>query len=191
MNSTHSAIKAIVCDGCGREGSSDHLARRFARLERATRYRPIHMQAVFLSAQSPTNLEAYLYGAEREFSGEAAALLSVLQIETAGRSAESVLTEFQRKGFFLTHVLECAPDVELSQLDLAEALKKKLPMVTRRLRTSLRSKRVIVVAAAMNLVAADLSAAQIGGELVLDNGAAFDLESAEGAQRLQTRLQAL
>ncbi len=191
MSATHSAIKAIVCDGCGRESSSDHLARRFARLEQATRHRPIHMQAVFLSAQSPRNLEAYLYCAEREFSGEAAALLSVLQIETAGRSAESVLTEFQRKGFFLTHVLECAPDVEHSQLDLGEALKKQLPMVTRRLRTSLRSKRVIALSAAMNLVTADLSAAQIGGELVLDYGAAFDLESAESAQRLQTRLQAL
>lgn len=191
MSATHSAVKAIVCDGCGRESSSDHLARRFARLEQATRYRPIHMQAVFLSAQSPASSSAYLYGAESNFSGEAAALLRALQIDTAGRSAEAVLSEFQRRGFFLTHVLECAPDGGHDDFDLAAALKKKLPLATRRLRTSLRSKRVVVISLAMNSVAADLGAAQIGGELVLDGGAAFDLESVESAQRLRSLLQAL
>lgn len=191
MSDPHSAIKAIVCDGCGRESSSEHLARRFARLEQATRHRPIHMQAVFLSAQSPSSPGAYLYGVENKFFGEAAALLQALQIEIPGRSAEAVLTEFQRKGFFLTHVLECPSDNEHSSSDLAESLRRKLPLVTRRLRTSLRSKRVIVLSAAMNAVIAELTAAQIGGELALDDGTAFDLESAESAQRLRAMLQSL
>jgi len=191
MGATHSAVKAIVCDGCGRESSSDHLARRFARLEQATRYRPIHMQAVFLGAQSPASSRAYLYGAENDFVGEAAALLRALQIETAGRTAEIALSEFQRKGFFLTHVLECAPDGGLEDLDLSEALKKKLPLVTRRLRTSLRARRVIVISREMNSVASDLGTAQLGGELFLDGGKAFDLESPESAERLRSTLQAL
>jgi hypothetical protein len=188
MSATHSEVKAIVCDGCGRESSSGHLARRFARLEQATRYRPIHMQAVFLSAQAPADSGAYLYEGGSEFSGEAAALLRALQIETAGRSAESVLNEFQRKGFFLTHVLECAQDGEHASSDLLESLRKKLPLAARRLRTSLHPKRVVILSPAMNAVIADLSAAQTGGALVLDGAAAFDLESAESAQRLRTGL---
>ncbi|MBS1842439.1 MAG: hypothetical protein JSS69_08225 [Acidobacteria bacterium] len=191
MNSTHSAVKAIVCDGCGRESPSEHLARRFERLEQATRYRPIHMQAVFLGALSPKDSGAYLYGGEKQFTGEAAALLRALQIEAAGRNPDAVLSEFQRKGFFLTHVLECALDGEPENFDLAQALKKKLPLTMRKLRTSLRSKRIIVISPAMNSAIADLSAGQTGGEVILDGGAAFDLDSAESTQRLLSRLQSL
>jgi hypothetical protein len=43
----------------------------------------------------------------------------------------------------------------------------------------------------MNAVIAELTAAQIGGELALDDGTAFELESAESAQRLRARLQSL
>src|SRR5215475_13538270 len=127
----------VVCDGCGQGTASDHIARRLKRLEQTTRYRPIHIQAVFLCGQSPTKDAEFLYAANSSFEGEARALLETVGIETGGRDADSVLSEFQRKGYFLTHVLECAPEKGATQ-GLRESLRKKLPSALKRLRTSLR-----------------------------------------------------
>src|SRR5215472_16600734 len=104
------SIATVVCDGCGQGTTSEHIARRLERLEQTTRYRPIHIQAVFLSAQSPSNDAAFLYAAQGRFEGESLALLDALQIEKEGRESDAVLAEFQRKGYFLTHLLECAPE---------------------------------------------------------------------------------
>jgi len=56
-------------------------------------------QAVFLGAQSPEHKREFLYVAEGGFQGEAADLLAALNIESAGRSADAVLVEFQKKGY--------------------------------------------------------------------------------------------
>ena len=185
MTRTPAGVQEGRCDGCGRGTTSSHIARRLARLEQATRYRPIHIQAVFLSAQSPEGQDAFLYGAENGFKGEARALLSALQIEHEGRAAEAVLLEFQRKGFFLTHVLECAPDFEAEGFDLTGALKDKLPSVLRRIRISLKPKRVVLVSKEIGTLSAALKAAQFGGEIVLDGDAPFDLGDAGSVTRLR------
>lgn len=188
MTRTQAAVQRVTCDGCGQGATSQHIARRLERLEQTTRYRPIHIQAVFLSAQSPANADSFLYGAQNRFQGEAAALLNALQIECVGRAAEAVLSEFQRKGFFLTHVLECAADEEVDASDLGEALKKKLPSVLRRIRTSLRPKRVFVISKEMAVLSGDLKTAQAGSEVVRDRDAPFDLEDAGSVMRLRSAL---
>jgi len=188
MATSPATLKTLVCDGCGLESSPVHIATRLARLEQATRYRPIHIQAVFLSAQSPVNTEAFLYGAEEELQGEAAALLRAVEIETAGNPADAMLTEFQRKGLFLTHVLECAAEAENSGATLVEALKKRLPSVLRRLRTSLKPKKVVVISQGLMPVLAELKNVQIGGELVLDGDAPFNLEDSGSVARLRSKL---
>ncbi len=187
MARAQAAVQKVTCDGCGQAATSEHIARRLARLEQTTRYRPIHIQAVFLSAQSPATPDAFLYGPQNGFQGEAAGLLNALQIEREGRAAEAVLSEFQRKGFFLTHVLECAADVESATFDLGEALKNKLPSVLRRFRTSLRPKRVFVISKDMAAVTAELKTAQ-AGEVVLDGDAPFDLDDARSVMRLRSAL---
>src|ERR1051325_1226412 len=149
MTRTQAALQKVICDGCGQGTTSGHIARRLERLEQTTSYRPIHIQAVFLGAQSPADLNAFLYGAQNGFQGEAGALLKALQIECDGRAAEAALSEFQRKGYFLTHVLECAADAEVETFDLSETLKTKLPSVLRRMRTSLRPKRFFVISKEM------------------------------------------
>ena len=184
MSSAQMAVQLLPCDGCGQAASSEHIARRLRRLELTTRYRPIHVQAVFLGAQSPQRMEEFLYGAEAEFGGEGAKLLSALEIEHVGRAVETVLAEFQRKGFLLTHVMECEADDSGS----ADALKKKLPSVLKRLRTSLRSKRVVIFSQAMAPLVSELRNAQFGGELVLDGNAPFDLENSESVMRLRSML---
>src|SRR5216684_666718 len=98
---------ALVCDGCGQTASAEHIARRLKRLEWTTRYRPVHIHTLFLGAFSPHDEKDFLYAPGGGFQGEAASLLAALGISTAGKTAEAVHTEFQRAGFFLTHILEC------------------------------------------------------------------------------------
>lgn len=177
----------VVCDGCGQGTTSEHIARRLARLEQTTRYRPIHIQAVFLSAQSPFNEAAFLYSERGSFEGEASALLDALQIEKKGREADAVLAEFQRKGYFLTHVLECAPE-NGATLDLKKSLHRRLPSVIKRVRTSLKPKKVFVISPELSTVCEELKSAQTGAELILDGTVPFDLANRQSADRLRSRL---
>src|SRR5579859_368967 len=150
--SSHATVKELVCDGCGRGATAEHIAKRLWRLECTTRYRPIHIQAVFLGAQSPEAEKDFLYAGKTGFSGEGAALLTAVGISSEGRTAEAVLAEFQKRGFLLTHVLECGAEPGEHGADISDALRRKLPSVARRLRGSLRPKRVIVLSREMAAV---------------------------------------
>src|ERR1700693_6658898 len=97
----------ILCDGCGQPASPEHIARRLQRLEWATRYRPIHLHTLLLGATSPPAPAEFLYSPEEAHSGEAANLIAATGISTAGKSADAIQSEFQRRGIYLTHVLEC------------------------------------------------------------------------------------
>jgi len=190
MNS-QAAVKELTCDGCGRGASSEHIARRLKRLELATRYRPIHVQAVFLGAQSPTDDKNFLYAAEAGFSGEAAALLQALGIHAEGRDVESVLAEFQKRGFVLTHVLECPAEPRRETPNLEEDLLRKLPSVARRLRGSLRPKRVILLSRELTSVLDALKSSQLGGELALNDGLPFDLTDGASVSQLTLAVRSL
>src|SRR4029077_16299303 len=100
----------ILCDGCGQPASPEHIARRLQRLEWATRYRPIHLHTLLLGAISPQALAEFLYSPELTHFGEAANLGAAAGVSTAGKSADSIQSEFQRRGIYLTHVLECPLD---------------------------------------------------------------------------------
>ena len=134
-----------LCDGCGQAAAPEHLRRRLQRLEWATRFRPIHIQIVFLSRVSSERDEEFLYAeTEKEFAGEALALLNAVGIAGKGRPREAVLTEFQRRGCFLAHVLEC-PTEGASQEELERLVAARLPRVVTRLKRSLKPKRVTVI----------------------------------------------
>ena len=66
-----------------------------------TRYRPIHVQALFLGAATPADDREYLYSAQGEFAGQGVTLLRSLAVESAGRTVEATLTDFQRRGYLL------------------------------------------------------------------------------------------
>ena len=181
----------IVCDGCGLGTTSEHIAKRLRRLELTTRFRPIHIQTVFLSAQSPAEENAFLYGATGEFSGEAAMLLHACGIETGTRDTESVLNEFQRRGLLLTHLLECVPDGAGIQTDQAAALHKRLPATIRKIRGSLRPKRVIVLGRELTPFVGELKAERTGAEWVLDGEKPFDLSNDTSVSKLTSALKGL
>jgi hypothetical protein len=138
------AVENLRCDGCGQLAGPGHLARRFARLELTTRYRPLHIHVLLLGAAVPEASGSFLYAADEPFEGEAAMLLEVLQISTEGKSRETVLTEFQKRGLLLSHVLECP--VGAAGATVAELMEKQLPVTLVRIRRSLKPKKIVVIA---------------------------------------------
>jgi len=105
----------LPCDGCGQLASAEHIASRLQRLEWATRFRPIHIQALLLAASAPEADSDFLYSPESNFMGQAGALLTALSISPAGKSSEEVLAEFQKRGLVLASLLECPLEPGIDQ----------------------------------------------------------------------------
>jgi len=169
--------KALVCDGCGQTASGEHIARRLQRLEWTTRYRPVHINTLLLGAFSPQEERNFLYTPGGEFHGEAARLLDALGISSAGKAADAVHAEFQRAGFFLTHVLECPLDKVAGQgAEAAALLTKRLEPVATRIRRSLKPKRVVLISGALEPILEKIIALELGCPVVLDNGKLFEFD---------------
>jgi hypothetical protein len=167
----------LLCDGCGQKASAEHIARRLRRLEWTTRYRPVHINTLVLGAFSPQEEKDFLYAPGGDFHGEAALLLDALGISTAGKAADAVHAEFQRAGFFLTHVLECPLDRAAGQGDEAAALlaKRVQPMATR-IRRSLKPKRVVLISQALGPILEKILGLELGCPFVLDDGKLFEFD---------------
>jgi hypothetical protein len=164
----------LRCDGCGQLASAEHVARRLRRLEWATRYRPVHIQALLLGAVAPREDADYLYSPGGEFRGEAAQLLRAVGVPFDGRLAEAAQAEFQSGGFFLTHILECPlEDGDGSKVDATRLLREHLSSVASRIRRSLKPRRVILVTEMSQLLVQDMLSMDLGCPVVLDDGRPF------------------
>src|ERR1700722_4302285 len=173
----------ILCDGCGQPASPEHIARRLQRLEWATRYRPIHLHPLLLGAISPPAPAEFLYSPEEVHSGEAANLINAACVSIAGKSADAIQSEFQRRGIYLTHVLECPLDVPSSGPDsLTKALISRLPTLFTRIRRSLKPKRLAFVSRSLTPLIERFASAQLNCELVLDDGRAFGLDQSSSGE---------
>lgn len=167
--------RELLCDGCGQPADQEHVTRRLKRLENMTRYRPIHVQALFLGAVSPIKDTDHLYSAEGAFQGEGAALLSALGMESAGRSVEAALTEFQRRGYVLTHLLECPSDGS-DAAKLQAAAENRLGAIATKIRRSFKPKKVVLVGQEMDAFCTRLENQDLGAELLFSSsGRAFRL----------------
>jgi hypothetical protein len=183
----------ILCDGCGQPADSAHLARRLKRLENMTRYRPIHVQALFLGAASPADDQEYLYSAQGGFAGQGVTLLRSLAVETAGRTVEATLTDFQRRGYLLAHVLECSEASGNGAVG-REGLARRLPAMMTRIRRSFRPKRVVLLGQELAEFVLQFMAANLDATLVLRDGEPFEwseITEGELAKELAAPLQAL
>jgi hypothetical protein len=184
----------LPCDGCGRAASTEHLSRRLQRLEWATRYRPVHINTLLLSAVSPREESDFLYSPKGEFHGEAEALLEALGLSAAGRTRDAVHAEFQRAGFFLTHILECPleKDVE-NQADRSSLLAGRLAAVATRIRRSLRPIRVVLISQELEPVLERILSLDLGCPIVLEKGKPFQFGAStcgEAVARLRDILSA-
>jgi hypothetical protein len=183
----------ILCDGCGQPADAAHLARRLKRLENMTRYRPIHVQALFLGAASPADDQEYLYSAQGEFAGQGVTLLRSLAVESAGRTVEATLTDFQRRGYLLAHVLDCSEAFGNGAVG-REGLARRLPATMTRIRRSFRPKRVVLLGHELAEFVPQFMAANLDATLVLRDGEPFEwneITEGELAKELAAPLQAL
>ncbi len=181
----------LVCDGCGQAATAEHITRRLQRLEWTTRCRPVHIHTLLLGAFSPLRDEEFLYRSDGEFRGEAAQILEAVGISPAGKTRDAVHAEFQRAGFFLTHVSECPLEDERNlKGGIQAALKKRLAAVAARIRRSLKPKRVMAITEELAVVLDDIVAMDLGCPVLLDHGKPFLLESENGAARLREALAA-
>jgi hypothetical protein len=152
----------------------------------------VHIHTLLLGAFSPQEENDFLYAPDGEFRGEAALLLDAAGIATAGKTREAVHAEFQRAGYFLTHVLECPIEGEGSPpADAQAALKARLAAVATRIRRSLKPKRVIVVTEQLSRLVDDIFALNLGCPVLLDGGKPFRLESGAGENGVERLREAL
>lgn len=181
----------LRCDGCGQPASPEHIARRLQRLEWTTRYRPIHIATLILGAIAPQNDSEFLYSPAGAWNGEASLLLAAAGLATGGKSAEATLAEFQRGGFFLTHVLECPlerGETSPVQYNVQQLIADRLPTVLMRIRRSLKPKRLAPISKYLEQFLRVLTSGEVPCAVLLDSEKPFALDgdtASEAAERLE------
>ena len=150
------------CDGCGQLGDSAHISRRLQRLEWATRFRPIHIQSLLVSGISPHSDDEFLYNPHANFQGEARNILDAAAVSSEGKSPESILTEFQKRGLMLIHVLECPLSSGSSPFDAGPILERQFASTVTRIRRSLKPKQVLLISAELAPLANKLLKTDLG-----------------------------
>jgi hypothetical protein len=155
------ASKLLTCDGCGQPADSSHISRRLERLAWSTRFRPIHVHAVLLAGIAPKNETEFLYSPRSTFDGEAHGILDAVLLSTAGKSPESVQTEFQKLGLMLAHILECPLNDNASEAQAHALLETQLPSVIARIRRSLKPKRLLLISPELPSLAPKLHQANL------------------------------
>jgi hypothetical protein len=181
----------LQCDGCGQSASPAHLARRLQRLEWTTRYRPVHIQALFLGGIVPGTDAAFLYCPEGNYQGEAANLLDALRISRAGRSADAILTDFQKGGFLLTYVLECPLEPGVVPSATQQLIEKQLTAVIARIRRSLKPKRVVLFSRELATVAGKFTEAALGCPVFTGSYEPFSLDGSSSESEMEEFRRAL
>jgi hypothetical protein len=158
----------LRCDGCGQESDTAHLSRRLQRLEWATRFRPVHIQELFVGGIAPERDEEFLYCPEGAFPGEAGKLLKVAGISAEGKTTEGLLAEFQKTGWMLTHVLECSLVKGTSEAEVRALIARQLPGTLARIRRSLKPKRVVWLAGELEEFVEEFRRAGLGCEVKVE-----------------------
>jgi hypothetical protein len=166
----------LRCDGCGQLASPEHVARRLQRLEWTTRYRPVHIGTLLLGAVALQNDSEFLYSPAGDWNGEARILLAATGLAVGGKAAEATLGEFQRGGFFLTHVLEC-PLEDREVVSFQKLAVARLPSVLARIRRSLKPKRMALISRDLEPFLPALNSAELSCAILLDQGKPFALDS--------------
>ncbi len=143
-----------VCDGCGAPADETHIRQRIERLEMATRFRPIHIQTLLLADAPASRIEDYFYrplrDGESRSSGAKDFFVEVMKAAgiapDASANEEAALAEFQHRGFYLAHAVECP--VSTPQ-ELSERITRTSATLLKRIEFSYRPKHIVPLGAAV------------------------------------------
>jgi hypothetical protein len=147
----------------------------------------VHIGTLLLGAPAPQNDSEFIYSPGGGWQGEAKLLLVAAGVTLEGTSAEGTLVEFQRRGFFLTHVLEC-PLEDRAGGRIPELLANRLPAVLTRIRRSLKPKRLAPISRWLEQFFPVLTSGELPCTILLDREKPFALDgdlASEAAERLR------
>ncbi len=165
----------LQCDGCGQAASPEHIAKRLQRLEWTTRFRPLHIGTLLLGAIAPRNDNEFVYSPAGAWDGEAKMLLAAAGLTQEGKSGEAMLAEFQRRGFFLTHVLEC-PLEDGADGRIQALIANRLSASLTRIRRSLKPKRLVPISKWLEQFLPALTSGELPCAILLDHEKPFALD---------------
>jgi hypothetical protein len=167
-----------ICDGCGAQVDEAHIRRRIERLELATRFRPIHIHVLLLDAAPPANLEDYFY---RAGNSDERSLASRMYFDELAKctghahgthpSEDSTLAEFQKRGFFLAHAVECPVE---SPSELAQIIRRLAPTVALRVNSSYKPQFVAPISRMLQDIIPLLQSQGWSEKMILSDGKPFD-----------------
>ncbi|MFI5059037.1 MAG: hypothetical protein ACHQLQ_12695 [Candidatus Acidiferrales bacterium] len=147
------------------------------RLEWTTRFRPVHVSVLLVSAFPPEADSEFFYAAPGVFQGEAARLLEALDVPYLGKAADAVLSDFQRRGFLLVHAMDCPPNPEANNTaEIQILITARLSTLFTRVRRSLKPKRAVLISELLEPLVDRFSGSSLGCPVVLDNGRPFGLQ---------------
>jgi hypothetical protein len=176
---------SILCDGCGLPASPEHIAARMERLELATRFRPIHINVLFVALTPMPRPEDDFYRPP-ESPDIFDSFLSALDIAPEAGTAK--LLEFQRRGYYLTCLSECPvtprgsanpgrelplPGAGQETGDNAsrECISRLAPTLVKRIRFNYKPKRVALLGTDMGPLVEIFERAGMDPLLILGQGA--------------------
>jgi hypothetical protein len=171
-------VAVAVCEGCGSRADDAHIRRRADRLELAKRFRPVQIEVVFLDAAPPSRIEDYFYSPAKDRSVRSLASRMYFDelAKCVGASSSAAiqevatLTEFQRRGFFLSYAVECAFE---DQSDPQGSLRRLAPTVLKRVQEFYKPSYVVPLGAATAELIRLFGLIGWGERLVLNNGGPF------------------
>jgi hypothetical protein len=175
-----------LCDGCGAQVDEAHIRSRIERLEHATRFRPIHIQVLFLNAAPPSQAADDFYRTATSSKRSAAFQTFFDEImKSIGRKPgdtadeEATLIEFQRRGFYLAYAVECPIE---SPQQLATAVTNLAHRVLLRVNTSYKPKFVAVLSPALHPLIPLFQTNSWADRLILQDGAPFEVPTISDSQ---------
>jgi hypothetical protein len=166
-----------VCEGCGTRTDEAHVARRAQRIELAARYRPVQVKVLFLDSSPPPRVEDFFYSpaanrsvrspASRSYFDELGKTLGPTLIAS---TEEGILTEFRRRGYFLTHAIECPFE---NEGELHAALRRLAPTALKRVQYSIKPSYVVPLSTPTKELIHLFGLIGWGDHLVLDKAGPF------------------
>ena len=190
---------AILCDGCGLPASPEHIAARMERLERVTRFRPIHINVLFVALEPMPRPEDDFYRPpqSRDFFDSFLSALNIFPeggnaiLESNGSEGDTAkLLEFQRRGYYLTYLSECPvtpqfsaspggvravhaarQEQEKDESIARECISRLAPTLVRRIRFNYKPKHVALLGTNLSPLIEVFKRAGIGPLLLPDQGA--------------------
>lgn len=167
-----------VCDACGAEVTDEHVRERIERLELSTRFRPIRIHVLFIDATPPPRMEDFFYRpvldrsvrslATRMFFDEIAKSLGIAP--GPDLSEQTVLTEFQRRNYYLAYAVECPIEGYAEQ---EAAVRRLAPTIQKRVQASYKPKYILPLSQPTTDLVSLFQLIGWADRVVLDKGGPF------------------